>query len=119
MPPPTAHVAASIPTWGSAVADSVIAGNSGTGVLAKGTATITVENSQINSNAIAPSLLKDTVKFDPNRDFSALSMVGVTPNVLTCATTQPVRTLPDIVALCRQKPGRVTFGSSGIGSAPR
>jgi len=71
----------------------------------------------VNSNAIAPSLLQDTVKFDPNRDFSALSMVGVTPNVLTCATTQTVRTLPEIVALCRQKPGRVTFGSSGIGSA--
>lgn len=71
----------------------------------------------VNSNAIAPSLLKDTVKFDPNRDFSAISMVGVTPNVLTCATTQPVRTLPGIVALCRQKPGRITFGSSGIGSA--
>jgi tripartite-type tricarboxylate transporter receptor subunit TctC len=71
----------------------------------------------VNSNAIAPSLLKDTVKFDPNRDFSAISMVGVTPNVLTCATTQTTRTLPDIVALCRQKPGRITFGSSGIGSA--
>jgi tripartite-type tricarboxylate transporter receptor subunit TctC len=43
--------------------------------------------------------------------------VGVTPNMLTCSDRQKVRTLPEIVALCRSKPGQISFGSSGIGSA--
>lgn len=70
----------------------------------------------VNSNAIAPALMPN-VKYDPRRDFSPIVMVGVTPNVLTCVDTQKVRTVPEIVELCRSKPGQVSFGSSGIGSA--
>ncbi|RDK06829.1 tripartite tricarboxylate transporter substrate binding protein [Cupriavidus lacunae] len=69
----------------------------------------------VNSHAIAPALLD--VKYDPRTDFTPISMVGVTPNMLTCRPEQKVRTVPDIVALCRQKPGKISFGSSGIGSA--
>jgi tripartite-type tricarboxylate transporter receptor subunit TctC len=69
----------------------------------------------VNSHAIAPALLD--VKYDPRTDFTPISMVGVTPNMLTCRPEQKVRTVKDIVALCRQRPGRVSFGSSGIGSA--
>jgi tripartite-type tricarboxylate transporter receptor subunit TctC len=70
----------------------------------------------VNSHAIAPALLQ-SVKYDPRRDFTPLALVGVTPNMLTCAPAQKVRSLPEIVALCRERPGRVSFGSSGIGSA--
>lgn len=70
----------------------------------------------VNSHAIAPALLQG-VRYDPRKDFTPLTLVGVTPNMLTCSPEQKVRTLPDIVALCRQRPGRVSFGSSGIGSA--
>ncbi|KWR80731.1 Bug family tripartite tricarboxylate transporter substrate binding protein [Cupriavidus sp. IDO] len=69
----------------------------------------------VNSHAIAPALLD--VKYDPRTDFTPISMVGVTPNMLTCRPEQKVRTVKEIVALCRQRPGRVSFGSSGIGSA--
>jgi tripartite-type tricarboxylate transporter receptor subunit TctC len=69
----------------------------------------------VNSHAIAPALLD--VKYDPRADFTPISMVGVTPNMLTCRPEQKVRTVKDIVALCRQKPGQISFGSSGIGSA--
>ncbi|MBF6991122.1 tripartite tricarboxylate transporter substrate binding protein [Cupriavidus sp. IK-TO18] len=69
----------------------------------------------VNSHAIAPALLD--VKYDPRADFTPISMVGVTPNMLTCRPEQKVRTVSDIVALCRQKPGKISFGSSGIGSA--
>jgi len=70
----------------------------------------------VNSHAIAPALLSGA-KYDPRRDFTPLALVGVTPNMLTCAPAQKARTLPEIVALCRERPGRVSFGSSGIGSA--
>ncbi|MGH8784308.1 MAG: tripartite tricarboxylate transporter substrate binding protein [Cupriavidus necator] len=69
----------------------------------------------VNSHAIAPALLD--VKYDPRTDFTPISMVGVTPNMLTCRPEQKVRSISDIVALCRQKPGKISFGSSGIGSA--
>ncbi|RWA53341.1 LacI family transcriptional regulator [Cupriavidus sp. UYMSc13B] len=69
----------------------------------------------VNSHAIAPALLD--VKYDPRTDFTPISMVGVTPNMLTCRPEQKVRGGSDIVALCRQKPGKISFGSSGIGSA--
>lgn len=69
----------------------------------------------VNSHAIAPALLD--VKYDPRTDFSPVSMVGVTPNMLTCRPEQKVRTVSEIVALCRKNPGKISFGSSGIGSA--
>ncbi|CAN7488167.1 tripartite tricarboxylate transporter substrate binding protein [Cupriavidus necator] len=69
----------------------------------------------VNSHAIAPALLD--VKYDPRTDFTPISMVGVTPNMLTCRPEKKVRGVSDIVALCRQKPGKISFGSSGIGSA--
>lgn len=69
-----------------------------------------------NSHAIAPWLLSN-VRYDPKADFTAISLVGVTPNLLTCNEQQSVRRVPDIVERCRRQPGRVSFGSSGIGSA--
>ncbi|WP_046114004.1 Bug family tripartite tricarboxylate transporter substrate binding protein [Aquincola tertiaricarbonis] len=70
----------------------------------------------VNSHAIAPALLPN-VRYDARRDFSPIALVGVTPNMLTCSDKQSVRSIPEIVALCRSKPGQVSFGSSGIGSA--
>lgn len=70
----------------------------------------------VNSHAIAPALLP-TVKYDARRDFTPITLVGVTPNMLTCNQNQKVRTVPEIIELCRSKPGQVSFASSGIGSA--
>lgn len=70
----------------------------------------------VNSHAIAPALMSN-VRYDARRDFSPLALVGVTPNMLTCSERQTVRALPEIVELCRRNPGKVSFGSSGIGSA--
>lgn len=70
----------------------------------------------VNSHAIAPALLQG-VRYDPRTDFTPLTLVGVTPNMLTCSLQQKARTVPEVVELCRSKPGRISFGSSGIGSA--
>ena len=43
--------------------------------------------------------------------------MGVTPNLLICNPSKPARTVKDLVALCRDKPGTVTFGSSGAGAS--
>ncbi|WP_326539597.1 Bug family tripartite tricarboxylate transporter substrate binding protein [Pseudorhodoferax sp.] len=70
----------------------------------------------ISNHAIAPALYP-SLPYVVERDFTPLMLVGVTPNLLICNTSQPARTLPDIVALCRAKPGTVTFGSAGAGAS--
>lgn len=70
----------------------------------------------INSHALAPSL-QPKLKYDPERDFTPIMLVGVTPNLLVCNPQQPAKTVADIVALCKGKPGQVAFGSAGNGSA--
>jgi tripartite-type tricarboxylate transporter receptor subunit TctC len=70
----------------------------------------------INSHALAPSL-QPRLRYNVQRDFVPIVLVGVTPNLLVCNAQQPAKTVPEIVALCKAKPGQVSFGSAGQGSA--
>ena len=70
----------------------------------------------ISNHAIAPALYP-TLGYVVERDFTPLVLVGVTPNLLICNPSKPARTVKDLVALCRDKPGTVTFGSSGAGAS--
>ena len=70
----------------------------------------------INSHALAPSL-QPKLKYDVERDFVPIALVGVTPNLLVCNQQQPAKTLADIVKLCKARPGEISFGSAGSGSA--
>lgn len=70
----------------------------------------------INSHALAPALgIK--LGYNAERDFAPISMVGITPNILVCNTDQPAKTVADVVALCKAKPGQISFASAGGGSA--
>jgi len=70
----------------------------------------------INSHALAPSL-QPKLRYDLQRDFVSIVLVGVTPNLLIANTNAPAKTVKDIVALCKAQPGGVSFGSAGSGSA--
>jgi tripartite-type tricarboxylate transporter receptor subunit TctC len=70
----------------------------------------------INSHALAPNL-QPKLRYNAERDFVPIVLVGVTPNLLICNPDQPAKTVKDVVALCKAQPGRVTFGSAGAGSA--
>ena len=70
----------------------------------------------INSHALAPSL-QPKMNYNVERDFVPIVLVGVTPNLLVCNAAQPAKTVAEIVALCKAKPGQVSFGSAGNGSA--
>jgi len=54
--------------------------------------------------------------FDPVRDFSPVTMVASTPNVLVVHPSLPVRTVKDLIALAKAKPGQINYATSGIGS---
>ena len=70
----------------------------------------------INSHALAPALgIK--LGYSAERDFAPISMVGITPNMLICNADQPAKTVKDLVALCKARPGQISFASAGGGSA--
>jgi tripartite-type tricarboxylate transporter receptor subunit TctC len=70
----------------------------------------------INSHALAASL-QPKLRYNIERDFTPIVLVGVTPNLLIANPAQPAKTVKDIVALCKAQPGAVSFGSAGAGSA--
>lgn len=70
----------------------------------------------INSHALAPAM-GTKLNYNAERDFAPISMIGITPNVLVCNTDQPAKSVKDLVALCKAKPGQVSFASAGGGSA--
>ena len=70
----------------------------------------------INSHALAPSL-QPKLRYNAERDFVPIVLVGVTPNLLIANDKQQAKTVKDIVALCKAQPGAVSFGSAGAGSA--
>jgi len=70
----------------------------------------------INSHALAPSL-QPKLNYNVERDFVPIVLVGVTPNLLIANPGESAKTVKDIVALCKAKPGEVSFGSAGLGSA--
>ena len=69
----------------------------------------------INALGIAPAL-NARLGFSPERDFTAIALVGQTPQVLV-ASPKASATMQGLLAALKQKPGEVSFGSSGTGSA--
>ena len=67
----------------------------------------------VGSLAVAPHVISN-LGYAPLRDFAPITMAVVFSNVLVVHASLPVQTLGDFVKLARDKPGTVTFGSSGI-----
>ncbi len=65
-----------------------------------------------NSSFATVTLLMSKPLFDPHRDFAAVILVGVQPMILVAHPSMPA-TLRDMLALARERPGRLNFGSAG------
>jgi tripartite-type tricarboxylate transporter receptor subunit TctC len=66
--------------------------------------------------AVLNPLLHRSMRFDTRRAFAPVSLVITMPMVLTVGKHVPAHSLPELVALMRERPGRLTYGSSGPGS---
>ncbi len=55
--------------------------------------------------------------YDPVRDFAPVTLTGVASHILVVHPSLPVRTVKDLIALAKARPGQLTFASSGIGNA--
>jgi tripartite-type tricarboxylate transporter receptor subunit TctC len=90
-------------------------GNIGTELAAKAPAdgyTLLMAPSSI---AIAPSLYQ-SLPFDPVRDFTPVTLVGRVPNVLVVHPDVPARSVAELIALAKAKPGQLLYASAGNGT---
>jgi len=65
---------------------------------------------------ISPSIYK--LPFDVIKDFAPVTMVTYSPHLLAVHPAVPVKTVKELVALAKSKPGLLNFAVSGIGGAP-
>jgi tripartite-type tricarboxylate transporter receptor subunit TctC len=57
--------------------------------------------------------------YDPLRDLSPVTVVATQPHMLVVNPSVPVKTVRDLIALAKGKPGEITYASSGIGTGPQ
>jgi tripartite-type tricarboxylate transporter receptor subunit TctC len=69
----------------------------------------------VTTLAINPHVYK-TLGFDPIKDFAPIGLVGQSEFCLIVNNDLGVKTLPDLIALIKSKPGQMAYGSSGSGT---
>jgi tripartite-type tricarboxylate transporter receptor subunit TctC len=67
------------------------------------------------SNAVNPSLYA-RMPYDAKRDLAYIAPVASTANMLVVGANSPLKTLQDFVRVARERPGKITYGTSGVGS---
>lgn len=65
--------------------------------------------------AINPAL-QEKLPFDSVKDFAPITMAATAPNVLLVQPSLAIRSIPGLIALARQKPNQLLFGSGGVGT---
>jgi tripartite-type tricarboxylate transporter receptor subunit TctC len=71
---------------------------------------------QSSALAIAPAIYPQ-LSFDITKDLSSALMIGVSANVMIVPVSRPWKTVQDFIADAKARPGAITFGSVGVGSA--
>ena len=89
----------------------------GTGVIAKAAPDgYTIGSGNMAPLAVNPSLMKK-MPYDPVKDIAPIILIESSPLVLSVANSLPVKNLAELIALAKKEPGKLTFGSSGVGGA--
>jgi tripartite-type tricarboxylate transporter receptor subunit TctC len=92
-------------------------GNTGTAQAAKSPAdgyTILV----VSTGFIINPSLYAKIPYDPFKDFSPVTLIAASPNVLTVAPSVPAKSVQELIALIKANPGKYSFAQPGTGSTP-
>ena len=93
------------------------AGNIGTEQAARAKADgYTLLMGSVSPNAINPHLYA-RLGFDPVKDFAPVALVASVPNVLVVQPSAPFGSVQDIIAAAKANPGKLNYGSGGVGSS--
>ncbi|HVG50577.1 MAG TPA: tripartite tricarboxylate transporter substrate binding protein [Xanthobacteraceae bacterium] len=90
------------------------AGNIGADAVAKSPPDGYTMLQTVNGLSLSPSIYKK-LAFDPLRDFVPVVRLTGSPLFIVASAKTPIKTLQDFVALAKQKPGVLNFGSTGVG----
>lgn len=89
----------------------------GTAALAKAAPDgYTIGSGNLAPLAVNQSLMKK-LPYDPAKDIEPVILVENSPLILSVSNNLPVKNISDLIALAKKDPGKLTFGSSGIGGA--
>jgi len=77
----------------------------------------TLSFSSVGAVAVGVSLLPH-LPYDPRRDLAPITIAALVPSLLVVRPGLPVRTMAELLALVRQRPGALSFGSTGPGGTP-
>lgn len=72
----------------------------------------TVATHAINPLATTPS------PYDPQKDFTPISLVATVPNVLLVSSSVKAQNVRELIALLKAQPGKFNYGTSGVGTPP-
>jgi len=73
----------------------------------------TIVIATVGTWAVNPSLYK--LPYDVTRDFAPIIQVSTSPGVLVVHPSVPVKSVKELIALAKAKPGKLDYGSSGVG----
>ena len=76
----------------------------------------TLVHGGMGSLTLAPFLSK--LPYEALRDFAPVTLTARAPNVIAVHPALPVRSVADLIALARARPGQLDYGTSGVGSTP-
>src|SRR3954463_1385332 len=64
------------------------------------------------------SVLYKQVPYDPLKDFAPITLAATAPNILIVHSAVPAKNVAELIALAKQKPGSLSYGTPGIGTSP-
>ena len=95
-------------------------GNIGADMVAKSPADgYTLLMGALTSHSINANLDKDRIKYNLEKDFTPVAIVGVVPLVFVVNPSVPVKNMKEFIAYAKANPGKLTFASSGAGAPQR
>ncbi len=66
--------------------------------------------------AYNPSIFKSNLRFDPEKAFVPVALIGTGPNAFTVHPKLPVNSVKDVITMAKAKPGTLNYATAGIGS---
>ena len=67
--------------------------------------------------AVAPHLYRK-VTLSPEKDFAGVALTGASPLVLVVNPSFPAHSVADVIAMAKAEPGKINFGTGGLGTTP-
>ena len=77
----------------------------------------TIVMSSVATHAMAPRLYAHP-GYDPIKDFSAVTLLAITPMMLAVSSSSPHKSLSDVINAAKAAPGKLSYGSGGNGTPP-